>query len=49
MKPKTEYIKVDNLNDAFRMIFSGENIKAITIQLIKKPFGISLRKEKKIR
>ncbi len=28
---KTEYIKVDNLNDAFRVIFSGENVKAIDL------------------
>lgn len=29
---KTEYVKVDNLNDAFRVIFSGENVKAIDLR-----------------
>ena len=28
---ETRYIKVDSLNDAFRMIFSGENVKAIDL------------------
>lgn len=28
---KTEYITVDNLNDAFRMFFSGDDVKAIDL------------------
>lgn len=39
---ETRYIKVDNLHDAFRMIFSGENIKAIDLITVLKELDESI-------